>query len=251
MKKITGKGYEMLAAADTAEILIYEPVGFDPWTGTGVSAKAFAEDLNKLKGVKNITVRINSPGGQVFDGVAIYNSLVKHPATINVEVDGMALSIASVIAMAGDTISIAENALMMIHDPWTVVMGSAVDLRTEADMMDKAKAGIVATYQTRSALSESDIAAAMTAETWYTAQEAVDAGFATAVTGTSSRMAASAEKLKAFGYKHVPEVLAKYPVTEIHIDEAKLADSLIKESSVNGLPLSILKQKLAMAELDD
>ena len=108
-------GFEIKCKGTMADILIYEDIG-DGWLG-GISAKTFADELKKLKNLTQLNVRINSPGGAVFDGLAIYNTLKKHKANVTVSIDGLAASIASVIAMAGDQITMAENALMMIHDP--------------------------------------------------------------------------------------------------------------------------------------
>jgi len=163
---------------ETAEIYIYDIIGEDYW-GDGVSAKGFANDVKDLE-VGTIDLHINSPGGQVFDGVAIYNILLNHPAQVNVSIDGMALSIASVIAMAGDTISMAENAMMMIHDPWSMAIGSAADFRKEADTLDKVKSSIITSY---GRTERDDLDKLMTEETWMSAAEAVEMGFADEVTG--------------------------------------------------------------------
>jgi ATP-dependent Clp protease, protease subunit len=125
---------------------------------------------------------MNSPGGDVFDGLAIYNTLKRHPANVIVDVDGMALSIASIIAMAGNEIRMAKNAMMMIHDPWTISMGTADDFREQADLMDTVKGNLVTTYADRTGVPESEVSDLMSAETWMTAEQAVKAGFADAVT---------------------------------------------------------------------
>ena len=124
--------YQIKAQKDSAEIWIYEDIG-EGWLG-GLSAKVFADDLKKVGKVKNIYVRINSVGGSAVDGTAIYNSLKRHPANINVSIDGIAASIASIIAMAGDHIEMASNAMMMIHEPWIVAGGTASELREQADV---------------------------------------------------------------------------------------------------------------------
>ena len=110
-------------SATAAEILIYDEIG-QSWFG-GVTAEQVIRDLKALGDVKDITVRINSPGGSVFDAFAMYNALVQHKAQIRTQVEGMALSAASLVAMAGNTIAMGESAWMMIHDPWTVAAGNA------------------------------------------------------------------------------------------------------------------------------
>lgn len=164
--------YSITASAGVAEIHIYEEIGY--W---GVNAKQFADDLKGLRGISTIQLRINSPGGSVFDGTAIYNCLKQHPATVVAYIDGLAASMASVIAMAADRIVMPENALMMIHNPWTVSYGDAEQLRKDADLLDKVKASLISAYR-RSGKSDDEIAALMDAETWFTGEEAVAAGFA-------------------------------------------------------------------------
>ncbi|KKK61287.1 hypothetical protein LCGC14_3015850, partial [marine sediment metagenome] len=164
-----------------AEILIYEQIGKSWFDDSGIEAKKFVQDLRKLD-VKVIDLRINSPGGNLFDGNAIYNALRSHSATINVFIDGVAASIASVIAMSGNTIEMPENAMMMIHDPQGMVMGTAADMMKVADVLDKMKVGIVAAYRDKTEMDDADIAELMTDETWMTAEEAVKWGFADKMT---------------------------------------------------------------------
>jgi ATP-dependent Clp protease protease subunit len=162
------------------EIWLYDQVG-EGWFG-GMSAKTFVAEVQKLGKVDTINLHINSPGGSVFDGVAIYNSLNSHPARIEVDVDGVAASIASLIAMAGDEIRMAANAMMMIHDPMGFAMGGAEDMRKTADLLDQIKGVIANTYAKRTGKKEADVMALMAEETWMTAAEAQDAGFADTVT---------------------------------------------------------------------
>lgn len=165
--------YEIKAkGAGVAEVLIYEEIGM--W---GVSAKQFARDLKDLGKISQIDLRINSPGGSVFDGNAIFNQIKQHPASVTVYIDGLAASMASVIAMAGDRIVMPENALMMIHNPWTVAIGDADELRKNADLLDKIKTTLVNAYG-RSMMTEDEIVEMMDAETWLTGEEAVEMGFA-------------------------------------------------------------------------
>lgn len=147
------------------------------WTGN--DARTFQQRLAGLD-VDELDVFINSPGGSVFEGVTIYNLLVGHKATVNVHVLGLAASIASVIALAGDTVTIAENAMIMIHDPSAGVYGKAEDFRQVAAVLDKITESILNTYESRTNLTRDQLRAAMAAETYYTADEAVTAGFATA-----------------------------------------------------------------------
>jgi ATP-dependent Clp protease, protease subunit len=165
--------YEFRAQAKGAEIVIYHEIG-----AFGIPAKAFLDELKALGPVAELTVRINSPGGSVFDGVAIYNALKRHDAVITVWIDGIAASIASMIAMAGDEVVMPENAMLMLHDPSALVLGTASDMRLMADALDQMKAGMVVAYRDKSGRDDAEIEALMAAETWLLAQEAVDLGLA-------------------------------------------------------------------------
>ena len=167
-------------ANGTAEVLIYGPIGED-WYGNGVTAKQFRDDLKSAGDVSEIVVRINSPGGEVFDGIAIYNELRAHKARKIVQVDGYAASIATVIAMAGDEIVLGTGTAMMIHGPSTFAWGPADTMRETADMLDKVAVGMVDAYaRFNKTLAREDIEALMTGgDHWYTAAEAIKAGFAT------------------------------------------------------------------------
>ena len=189
--------------AKTGEIWLYDQVG-EGFFG-GMSAKTFNDELNKLGKVDTINLRINSPGGSVFDGVAIYNTLKRHPARLEVDVDGIAASIASVIAMAGDEIRIAANAMMMIHDPYGMSMGNSDEMRKTADLLDQIKGTIVDTYAKRTGETDSTIASMMSNETWMTADEAKRYGFADMIT-EEQRIAAS-YSFDFSKFKHPPKTL--------------------------------------------
>ena len=160
-----------------AEIEIYEEIGC--W---GVTASDFRRDLKSLGDVSSITLKLNSPGGSVGEGNAIFNMLKKHSAHVTVEIESLALSMGSLVAMAGDTISIAANGMMMLHNPWCVAVGDADEMRKAAEVSDKFKAGMVRAYSARSGMSEDEISALMDDETWLDAEEAVEFGFADEVT---------------------------------------------------------------------
>jgi ATP-dependent Clp protease protease subunit len=161
-----------------AEIFIYDNIGPDSWGM--VSAKYVMSELAKIKPADAVTVRINSPGGDVFEGQAIYNAL-KRRGNITVEIDALAASAASFIAMAGDTINIAENAMMMIHNAWAVTVGNKEEHQKRIGLLDQVDGIIADTYAARSSKSREELAAMMTEETWLTAKEAVDIGLATAI----------------------------------------------------------------------
>lgn len=177
-KNIPDRRFEMKKQDDTAEILIFEQIGESWWDGSGVGAKRFNEDLKALGDVKSITVRINSPGGDVFEGDAIYTALNQHKAIINVVIEGIAASAASYIAMAGDTIAIAEHAKFMIHNAWGLAIGNANEMRKTADLLDTIDSGIRIIYQRRTNQDDKKLSDWMDAETWFVGQQAIDNKFA-------------------------------------------------------------------------
>lgn len=201
-------GYSIKAKGTEAEIMLYGDVG-DSWFG-GVTAKQFADDLKALGKVDTINLRINSPGGDVFQGLTIYRLLVDHKARVIVHIDGLAASIASVIAMAGDEIHISESAFLMIHNAWGLALGSAEDMRTMADLLDKTTASIRDVYVARTGKTADEITAWMNAETWFTAADALENGFATEV-AANMRLAAKFDPAIHRGLKHPPAALAGTP----------------------------------------
>jgi ATP-dependent Clp protease protease subunit len=195
-------GFEIKAKGENAEIHIYEDIG-EGWLG-GISAKSFADEVKKLGKIKNINVKINSYGGSVFDGIAIYNTLRNNSARVRVDIDGIAASIASIIAMAGDEVNIAENGFMMIHDPWVIAAGTAEDLREQANTMDKVRDTLLDTYMKKATSSREAISDMMSEETWLTAGEAHEIGLVDQITG-EVQLAASANPKLLAKYKHVPD----------------------------------------------
>lgn len=161
-------------ANDTAEISIYDEIGF--W---GVSAASFAQDLKDCgNNLKQINLHIHSPGGDVFDGIAIYNLLKNHPANVTVYIDGLAASMASVIAMAGNEIIMPENAMMMIHKPWGIQGGDAEDMRKYADLLDRVENTLIPAYASKTGKTPEELAEMLSAETWLNGKECVEQGFA-------------------------------------------------------------------------
>ncbi|MFI1394090.1 head maturation protease, ClpP-related [Streptomyces sp. NPDC020681] len=162
------------ATAATAEVAIYDEVGF-----FGTNAADFTRELKGIT-ASSIDVRLNSPGGEVFDGIAIYEALRQHPAKVTTYIDGLAASIASVIAMAGDRRIIGRNATMMIHEANGVCIGECRDMRELADLLDKTSNNIADVYAKRSGRGTvASWRALMKGETWFVGAEAVEAGLAT------------------------------------------------------------------------
>jgi ATP-dependent protease ClpP protease subunit len=219
--------YDFRAQARGAEIVIYDEIG-----AFGVPAKAFLDELKAFGPVAEFTVRINSPGGSVFDGVAIYNALKRHDAAITVLIDGIAASIASMIAMAGDEIVMPENAMLMLHDPSALVLGTAIDMRSMAEALDKMKVGMVAAYRDKSGRDDAEIEALMRDETWLSAQEAVVLGLADRVEAPV-RMAAHFDLSR---FRNTPPQLAALAATpspqEDDMSDSKKASA--RKSALDG-----------------
>lgn len=182
------------------EILIYGIIG-DSWDGL---------DANTLvplisDGDDALDVRINSPGGYVMEGLAIYNAIVRQKAkgrTVTTYIDGLAASMGSVLAMAGDQIVMADNALMMIHNPWDCACGDAAELRRAADTLDKIRDQIVGIYSKQSGKDAAELITMLEAETWFTAVEAMAHNLITTI---DAPLSAAASYVKPFGFKHVPD----------------------------------------------
>jgi ATP-dependent Clp protease protease subunit len=217
------------AAEDVAEVFIYDVVG-DSWAGN--DASTVVKQINAIT-AKKISLRINSPGGSVFDGVAIYNALAAHPAEVTTYIDGIAASIASIIALAGNKVVMAENAMMMIHQPMTVAFYmNSKQLRKEADVLDQVSETLINTYATRTRKERKEISDAMDAETWFTAQEAKEWGLVDEVRAGVQRAAcASRETHAALGFKNTPDTI----FTAVEADD-----------SISPTLLSLRQSKLAL-----
>ncbi|NKU49713.1 hypothetical protein GS876_10375 [Rhodococcus hoagii] len=185
------------------EILIYDRIGESYWDDRPVSARTFVRDLADLD-VDELTVRINSPGGSVYDGIAILNALRAHKARVTVYIDGIAASAASFVAMAGDEVIMSRNAEMMIHDAWSFASGNAEDMRRVADDLDRISDNVASIYAERTGGDATEWRSAMREETWYSDAEAVEAGLADRVTSTGSDGGTAAAKasfdLSVFNY---------------------------------------------------
>lgn len=188
-----------------AEIFIYGDIG--GWWDDSTSADEFTREIAELD-VETINLRLNSPGGGVFDGVAIYNAVARHPANVIVHIDGIAASIASVIAMAGDEIRIAEGAHMMIHKPWSIALGDSETMRKEADVLDKLEDGIIDIYAARTEQDRDQLEEWVGAETWFLGKEAVDAGFADEMV-PAKKKAKSAKSAMLNSFKNTPKELVE------------------------------------------
>ena len=208
--KIQMKGKE-------AEVLLYDDIG----GFFGITASSFIKDIKALGDVSTINLRINSNGGNVFDGVAMYNYLKSHKAHVAVHVDGIAASIASIIAMAGDEVHMADNAWMMIHDPWVVTGGTSGELRKAADTMDGIRESLLDTYMVRANIDREEVSQMMTAETWLNATDAAAFGF---IDSVSENLAIAASVHKDW-FKNAPQSLIAEPPAPA-VDVAEIAKQI-------------------------
>jgi len=201
-----------------SELYIYDEIGPSDW-GL-VDDKWVISELAKIPDDENVVVRINSPGGDAFAGISIYNALTRR-GNVTVEVDALAASAASIIAMAGDTIRMASNAHMMIHDAWMFAMGNAAEMRKSADLLEKIDGTIAATYSRRVGQDVEAVSALMDDETWFTATEAVEAGFADEISEPLSIAVSWSDGLQ---FRHAPgDVLrrASTQARQVRKDDAK------------------------------
>jgi ATP-dependent Clp protease protease subunit len=197
----SGRRFEAKTAEDTTTITLYDEIGF-----FGVTAKMFNRMLAEVKTPKGV-LKINSPGGDVFDGIAMHNDLAAHPADWTVQVTGLAASAASIVAMAGDRIEIAENAFLMIHNAWTITLGDKHELGEVADLLAQIDGALADTYVARTGKKRDEIEKMMDAETWLGGKEAVAQGFADATFGAGKEEAKAFFDLSAF--KNAPRELLR------------------------------------------
>lgn len=190
---VLGKWSEKPMAAegdDPDTISIYDVIGEDYWSGGGFTAARMAAALRSI-GNNPVTVNINSPGGDMFEGIAIYNLLREHPKEVTVQVMGWAASAASIIAMAGDEINMGLGSFMMVHNAWGMIVGNRHDMSDGAELFASFDAAIADIYAARTGLERADIVALMDGETFMGASDAVDKGFADKVDGTMEAKAAA------------------------------------------------------------
>lgn len=179
MKKSKSRSWfsiESKSGNKEVDIFIYDDIG-----GWGITAQDFVTALNEVT-ADQVNVRINCRGGDVFEGVAIFNALKRHDAKIVTHTEALAASIASIVALAGDEVHIADNAFYMIHNPYSWVVGDAAAMRKSAGMLDKVTDSLINIYTAKTGKADAEIRQLMDDETWFTAEEAKDAGFADVIT---------------------------------------------------------------------
>jgi ATP-dependent Clp endopeptidase proteolytic subunit ClpP len=190
-------------ASASVDIYIFDVIG-DTWDGEGVRAKELTAEIRALKG-RDITVHINSPGGSVYDGFAIYNALRAHDANVTTMVEGAAFSAASTIAMAGKRIKMSKVSNMMIHDPSSMVWGNAAQMRKEAEALEVIKEAILNGYS-RAKKTREELSQAMANETWLSPEQAVEWGLADEIVeGTVPTNYLRSDVVNLLPFKSLPE----------------------------------------------
>jgi ATP-dependent Clp endopeptidase proteolytic subunit ClpP len=222
------------AAESVTEVLVYDVIGEDPWFGGGISAKRFTEDLADID-TDEIHLRINSPGGDVFEGIAILNALKRHPAKVTAYVDGIAASAASFIAMAGEQVVMSRNAEMMIHDASGIVIGRAEEMEKMADDLNRVSDNIASIYADRAGGTTSQWRKAMKDETWYSDKEAVKAGLADRVETNKTAGEKTKNRFNFAAYNYAgraeapdPYLPAEPPGTPTNQEGSDMSDTLIE-----------------------
>lgn len=213
-----------LAAADAGEnsISILDAIGTDPWTGDGVTAKRVAAALRGIGADKNVVVNINSPGGDFFEGLAIYELLREHKGNVTVKVLGLAASAASIVAMAGDEVQIARSGFLMVHNTWVIALGNRNDLRDIADTLEEFDGAALDIYAARASIDQRAIAKMMDKETWIRGETAVEQGFADALLASDE-------------VKDDPGTAAKADVIAAHLIELAMAKQGVPRSRRRAL----------------
>ena len=233
--------HKIEAKEKEATVYIYDEISW-----FGVDASVLVKDIAAID-ADTIHLRINSPGGSVFDGMAIYNSLKQHKAKVITHIDGLAASIASIIALAGDEIVAGEGAYMMIHSPWSVVIGDSEDLRKEADLLDKVAGTISEIYQNKSGMKSDEVLDMMAAETWMTGAEALENHFIDKVE-TSEKAQNKAILFDLSVFANTPESLLDDPVlTERGLEKA-LRDAGCSRAQAKSILSGGLPEDLRDAE---
>lgn len=248
--------WNLRSAADSEsgepEIEFYGPISEYSWYGDEITPQLFKDDLEKHGGGGPVTIRIHSPGGDVFAASAIRAMIADYPGKVTTRIDGLCASAATYVAMAGDHVVMQDSAFFMIHDPWTITIGGVEELKTTINFLKTIKDGIVETYQNKTHLDAEELARMMSNETWMTARQAQEKGFVDEVVSVTD---AKPFKLQLQNmavlnclnsYQHVPESLLsetewtdedemKLQILENVTDEDPVSDG--EESETDGDPL--------------
>lgn len=230
------KFFNMKASADgkSADVFIYGEITKYAWLDDGEhSAQTFKNELDDLGDVEEINLYVNSPGGSVFEGIAIHNMLKRHKAKVIAYVDALAASIASVIIMAADEVVMYENSMLMIHNPWTFSIGNAVELRKQADDLDRIGESSIQSYLSKAGdkLNDDNLREMLDAETWLSANQALEYGLCDVIQDANEMVASVSQKLFS-KYKNVPSNLMQKS-TEINATEMAERQRIADEAKAN------------------
>ncbi len=215
---MNSKFWNMTVSDGVGEVDLFGDISDVSWWGDEITPAQFKSDLDALGDVGELEIHINSGGGDVFAGFAIHKMLSRHKAHKTVYIDGLAASIASLIAMAGDEIVMPRNSMLMIHNAWAMTAGNATELRKMADELDKIDGVLRSTYVAKTGLDEAEITEMMANETWFTANDAIEKGFANTLE-ESVKIAASLDDKYFNRYQHVPDALTAWIMVDDTVNE--------------------------------
>lgn len=216
---------------EPAVLVLNGEISDETWFGDEVTPKLFRADLDKCQG--DISVWINSPGGDVFAAAQIYNMLMDYPHNVTVKIDGLAASAASVIAMAGTEVQMSPVAMMMIHNPMTVAIGDSAEMQKASAMLDEVKESIMNAYEIKTGLSRTKISHLMDAESWFNAKKAVELGFADKILFSDNSEEVGEEK----------------PLEAVMFSRKAVTNSLLSKlmpEKKNGTPIEQLEKRLSL-----
>jgi len=216
---------------EPAVLVLNGEISDETWFGDVVTPKLFRADLDKCQG--DISVWINSPGGDVFAAAQIYNMLMDYPHNVTVKIDGLAASAASVIAMAGTEVQMSPVAMMMIHNPMTVAIGDSAEMQKASAMLDEVKESIMNAYEIKTGLSRTKISHLMDAESWFNAKKAVELGFADKILFSDDAEEAGEDK----------------PLEAVMFSRKAVTNSLLKKlmpEKKDGTPIEQLEKRLSL-----
>ncbi|WP_058953050.1 head maturation protease, ClpP-related [Clostridium tyrobutyricum] len=232
--------------SNEGELLLYGDISDSTWWGDEITPKNFKEELDSLGDIKTLNVYINSGGGDVFAGQAIYSMLKRHSATVNVYVDGLAASIASIIAMAGDNVKMPKNSMLMVHNPWSFGMGNANDFRKLADDLDKVRESMISVYEDKTGMEKEKIVELLDAETWMTAEEAVEFGFADEI--EEEKQVAASLNNRIFDINGLEVDITKYK--NLQVSKIQFKESIPSESMTNKPKEELVNNKKIAAQIE-
>lgn len=245
------KFWNFVKNEDTSEteLLFNGPISEDTWWGDEVTPAMFRDELSKVSG--NLTVWLNSPGGDVFAASQIYSMLKNHKGKVTVKIDGIAASAASVVAMAGDETLIAPTAMMMIHDPSTCAMGNKADMEKAITLLEEVKESIINAYETKSHLSRNKIAKMMSDETWLNAKKAHEMGFVDGILFADKKNPFIPEKEEEEEPDEEDEEKEEDSLTAMTYSKSKNMTAFLSKVSataepINGTPIDQLDKRLAL-----